>query len=330
MKPIIGITMGDPAGVGPEIIVKALNESNKIGDYLPVVISDASVLREAIKRFNLTLKIHAFYDLNEVVDDTKLINVLDFDQLNRDNFVYGKLDKNCGAISFAGVKLAVKLCLQKQLAAMVTAPISKEAWHLAGHHFDGHTGFIAQATGTQKYRMMLASEKLKTLHTTAHVPLVDACRSLTELKVLDSIVLGYQHMQRLGYPTPRIAVCGLNPHAGENGIFGDEDIKIIKPAVETARKKGIPVFGPLPADTTFMKAYQGAYDLVVAQYHDQGHVPGKLVAFDTGVNVTVGLPIIRTSVDHGTAFDIAWQGTAKHGNLHCALNYALKMVRNRK
>lgn len=330
MKPTIAITLGDPAGVGPEIVVKALSDVERTKDFEPMVIGDASIVLEAVRKFKLPIKIHAFKDMKEITDEPGYINVLDFATLNRNHFAYGKLHPDCGDISFKGVKLAVELCLAKKIDALVTAPICKEAWHLAGHYFDGHTGFIARSTNTHRYRMMLASEKLKTIHTTAHVSLAEACRCLTQESVLDSIILGFNHMREVGYPSAKIAVCGLNPHAGENGIFGDEDKNLIKPAVMAAQKEGILVSGPLPADTTFMKAYRGVYDLVIAQYHDQGHIPGKLVAFDTGVNVTVGLPIIRTSVDHGTAFDIAWQGKAKHENLHCAIDYALKMVNSRE
>jgi 4-hydroxythreonine-4-phosphate dehydrogenase len=326
MKPVIGITLGDPAGVGPEIVVKALADFEKTAGYLPVIIGDSSIIIEAVQKFGLSVPVDIVHDINSLKDTPGQLHVLDFAKLNRQGFSYGQLHKNSGDISFKGVVYAVELCLQKKLDALVTAPICKEAWHLAGHQYDGHTGLIAQLTGTSEYRMMLSSEKLKTLHTTAHLPLLEACKTITQKMVLNSILLGAEHMRQLGFESARIAVCGLNPHAGENGIFGDEEERIIEPAIIQAQKKGLQVFGPLPADTTFMRAYRGEFDLIIAQYHDQGHIPGKLVAFDTGVNVTVGLPIVRTSVDHGTAFDIAWQGKAKYENLYCAINYAVKMT----
>ncbi|PCI28429.1 MAG: 4-hydroxythreonine-4-phosphate dehydrogenase PdxA [SAR324 cluster bacterium] len=326
MKPILAITMGDPAGVGPEIVAKALSESKQIEDFIPIVIGDKTVLEETLRALKLSTPILAFNQIEELEYQEGSISVLDFQRLDRRGFAKGIVHQGSGDFSYQAVVLAVELCRQKKVQAMVTAPICKEAWHRAGHCFDGHTGLIASLTQTTNYRMLLASEKLKTLHVTAHIPLREACDTLSQELVYQSILLGNQHLQRLGIPKPRIAVCGLNPHAGENGIFGTEDLEKILPAIQQAQQENIEVFGPLPADTVFLKAFQGNFDMVIAQYHDQGHIPGKLIAFDTGVNVTLGLPIIRTSVDHGTAFDIAGKGIADHGNLHCAIQYALKMI----
>lgn len=325
MNPIIGITMGDPAGVGPEIIVKALAEKAKQQKYTAVVIGDITVIDEAIKQYNIPVSAETVSDFTSLPESDNIL-VYDFDRLDRTDFSLGKVHKGSGDIAYKAILKGVELAQEGKISALVTAPICKESLHLAGHHFDGHTGLIAHLTHTKRYRMLFSAEKLKILHVTAHLSLQDAINKLTPELVFDSILLGHQHLVELGLPRQKIAVCGLNPHAGENGIFGREDIDIIKPAIDKAKKEGIQVEGPLPADTTFLKAFNGNYDMVVAQYHDQGHAPGKLVAFDTAVNVTVGLPIIRTSVDHGTAFDIAGKGLAKHGNLHCALDYAVKLA----
>lgn len=328
MKPVIGITMGDPAGVGPEIIVKALSENINSRNYTPVVIGDLTVIQDALKQYKISIAARLISDFNSL-PETNDIWVYDVDRLDRTDFSMGKVHKGAGDIAYKTILKGVELAQKGKIAAIVTAPICKESLHLAGHHFDGHTGLIAHLTNTRKYRMLFSAEKLKILHVTAHLSLQDAINRLTPELVYESITLGHQHLQELGLPTQRIAVCGLNPHAGENGIFGREDLDIIRPAVEQARSEGISVEGPLPADTTFLRAYTGHYDMVIAQYHDQGHAPGKLVAFDTAVNVTVGLPIIRTSVDHGTAFDIAGKGIAKYGNLHCAIDYAVKLAQKK-
>ena len=328
MRPIIGITMGDPAGIGPEIIVKALSERTFRDQYQPVVIGDITVLEDAIRQFKISVSCRSISDFEDLPDSNDIL-VYDFDRLDRTGYRQGIVHAGCGDIAYKTILKAVELAQNNKISAIVTAPICKESLHLAGHIFDGHTGLIAQLTHTQNYRMLFSAEKLKILHVTAHLSLLDAIHKLSTPLVLDSIELGYQHMLKLGYTAPRIAVCGLNPHAGENGIFGREDLDIILPAVQMAQKKNILVEGPLPADTTFLRAYNGRFDMVIAQYHDQGHAPGKLVAFDTAVNVTVGLPIIRTSVDHGTAFDIAGQGIAKFKNLNYAIQYAINLAKKK-
>jgi 4-hydroxythreonine-4-phosphate dehydrogenase len=213
-----------------------------------------------------------------------------------------------------------------RIGCIVTAPINKEALNLAGHHYDGHTGMLRSLTGASAAYMLLASERLKVIHVSTHVSLQEAIRRATTERVLATIRAGNAHLKRIGYERPRIAVAGINPHCGENGLFGTEDDDQIAPAVAAARAEGIEVQGPVSADTVFHRAYSGAFDLVVAQYHDQGHIPIKLVAFDTAVNVSVDLPIDRTSVDHGTAFDIAGKGIANHGNMNAAIAYARKLV----
>ncbi len=327
MKSVIGITMGDPAGIGPEIIIKALTHPKVRDDYELVVFGDGSFLRKTADKLGISAKFNLVSDFRELNFKPNAVTVYDVFKLNQTGFKIGRPQAYAGDLAYQIIVEAVSKAMDKKIAAIVTAPICKESLHLAKHFFDGHTGLIAQLTNTADYRMMFSAQKLKILHVTAHLPLVEACRALTEELVFKTILLGHSHMKQLGIANPKIAVCGLNPHAGENGIFGREDIDIISPAVEQAKSKGMTAFGPLPADTTFLKAYQGEFDLVVAQYHDQGHAPGKLVAFDTAVNVTVGLPIIRTSVDHGTAFDIANKGIANYENLNCAIDYAVRLAK---
>ena len=239
---------------------------------------------------------------------------------------WGTLSPVAGDAAFRFIEKAVRDAEAGAIGCIVTAPINKEALNLAGHHYDGHTGMLRSLTGSSAAYMLLASERLKVIHVSTHVSLQEAIRRATTERVLATIRAGNAHLKRIGYERPRIAVAGINPHCGENGLFGTEDDDQIAPAVAAARAEGIEVQGPISADTVFHRAYSGAFDLVVAQYHDQGHIPIKLVAFDTAVNVSVDLPIDRTSVDHGTAFDIAGKGIANHGNMNAAIAYARKLV----
>ncbi|MCP4750264.1 MAG: 4-hydroxythreonine-4-phosphate dehydrogenase PdxA [Proteobacteria bacterium] len=325
MKPVIGITLGDPAGIGPEVIVKAFSDPGISDEYTPIVIGDAAILEDTVEHLGSDMEIAPFQTFSELHYETGCIPVYNSLKLEGKDFAFGTVNKGCGDFSYKTVVKAVELALENRIDALVTAPICKESWHLAGHHHDGHTGLLAKLTGSSRYRMMFLSDKMNVILTTTHLSLRDACRRITTERVYETIRLGYEHMSRLGPSSPRIAVCGLNPHAGEAGIFGREDLEAVEPAVVRAQDDGISAEGPLSADTTFLRALNGHYDLVVAQYHDQGLIPLKLVSFDTGVNVTVGLPIIRTSVDHGTAFDIAGQGKADHRNMLCAIGYALSL-----
>lgn len=239
----------------------------------------------------------------------------------------GKVSPVAGDASVRYISRAVDLAMSGVADVIVTAPINKEAMNLAGHHFDGHTGLLAHLTGSKSSFMLLASERLNTIHVSTHVSLKGAIERAKTERVLATIEAGHNHFLRLG-KTARIAVAGLNPHCGENGLFGTEDMEFLAPAVEQARAKGIDVVGPISADTVFARAYNGAFDLVIAQYHDQGHIPIKLVAFETAVNVSLGLPIDRVSVDHGTAFDIAGTGKANHVNMLSAIAYARLMARS--
>ncbi|MHA6689066.1 4-hydroxythreonine-4-phosphate dehydrogenase PdxA [Devosia sp. A449] len=319
-KPI-AITMGDPVGVGAEVIVKAAAELSPADRAALLVIGSAETLERAISATGVNLRLVT----GEAIGGNSQLRIDDV-RVPGMPLPFGKLDPIGGEASYRYIARAVELCLSGKAAGIVTAPINKEALNLAGHHFDGHTGMLAHLTGSRSSFMLLASERLKVIHVSTHVSLRDAIGRATPERILETIRVGHAHLKRTGYDNPRIAVAGINPHCGENGLFGREDDLQVAPAVEMARQEGIDVVGPISADTLYYRAYSGAFDLVVAQYHDQGHIPIKLVAFDTAVNVSLGLPIDRTSVDHGTAFDLAGTGRAKHVNMLAAIAYARKLA----
>lgn len=313
---MIGITMGDPAGVGPEIIIKALEGMNTEERAVTKVFGNLATLKHVAALIGSSL------DLDQ---DSNIIDV----PVEGAPLPLGKLDKRAGDAAFHFIEAAVNASLSGEIDCIVTAPINKEALNAAGHHYDGHTGMLAHLTKGTAW-MLLASEKLKVIHTSTHVSLKDAIARTTSERVYETIKKGHEHLQRIGIENPRIAMAGINPHCGENGLFGREDDELITPGIERAQKEGINIVGPISADTVFHRAFNGAFDLVVVNYHDQGHIPIKLVAFDTAVNVSVGLPIDRTSVDHGTAFDIAGKGIANHENLLEAIAYARKLTNKRE
>ena len=314
MSNIIGITMGDPCGVGPEITVKALAEMSSEDRNATRIYGNLATLEAAREALGLRL------DLKPFVVDLPVEGA---------PLAWGTLSPVAGDAAFRFIEKAVRHAEANAIGCIVTAPINKEALNLAGHHYDGHTGMLRSLTASAAAYMLLASERLKVIHVSTHVSLQEAIRRATTERVLATIRAGDAHLKRIGYKSPRIAVAGLNPHCGENGLFGTEDDDQIAPAVAAAKSEGINVEGPISADTVFHRSYSGGFDLVVAQYHDQGHIPIKLVAFDTAVNVSVDLPIDRTSVDHGTAFDIAGKGIANHGNMNSAIAYARKLVAGR-
>ena len=322
-SPPIAVTLGDAAGIGPETILKALPGVPGV-----VVIGGGQVLSDLA--YQLGLKVDLRY-LNEPEDlpqtNDSAIYVLDRFELDKKNFVMGQPHQGAGELAFCCIVEAVKLAQAGRVKALVTAPICKESLHLAGHPFDGHTGLLAELTGTKDYRMTFSTKELRIIHVTAHMALAEACKKITQERVFSTIQIGRNHLIALGIENHRIDVCGLNPHAGEAGIFGREEIEIINPALAQAQALGWDCKGPIPGDVVFIQGFKGQYDLIVAMYHDQGHIPGKLVAFDRGVNVTVGLPFVRCSPDHGTAFDIAGKGLAKEGNLLEALAYARLLLR---
>lgn len=317
MKPVIAVTMGDPAGVGPEILVRAMNDAKvkKVADV--IAVGDINVLREAAKRLRM-----------KAPSEEQVLSVtsLDVKKLKK-----GLPSRASGEASVAFVEEALYMTAIGDADAMVTCPISKEAVKKAGFAFPGHTEFIAHLTGTKDFVMMLGGKDLKVVLVTIHEPLRKVPNLITTESVLKTITITDKAFRNdFGMKRPRIAVCGLNPHAGEAGMFGDEDVKAIEPAVKKARKAGINAIGPLPPDTVFYRAVRKKeFDCVVAMYHDQGLGPLKLLHFDDGVNATLGLPVIRTSVDHGTAFDIAWKGKSSHESLVAAIEMASMMASRR-
>jgi 4-hydroxythreonine-4-phosphate dehydrogenase len=312
--PTIALTMGDPAGVGPEIILQAVADPALAPLARWIVVGDAAVLEMARRITGIALQA-------ELRDPHALAGI--------EEFSFGRLDARCGVAAVEYVRIATQMCLSGEAEAMVTAPVNKEAVTLSGRPFSGHTEYIAELCGATESRMLLSSPRLSTVHVTTHVPLRAACQSTTQ-RVLRTIELGSGAMKLMGFPQPRIAVCGLNPHAGEHGLFGDEDQRVIVPAIQAACARGIPCSGPHAPDTVFLQALRGAYDLVVAMYHDQGHIPMKLIDFEETVNVSLGIPIIRTSVDHGTAFDIAGKNHADARSMKQAMRLAARMASTRR
>ncbi|WP_186431256.1 4-hydroxythreonine-4-phosphate dehydrogenase PdxA [Clostridium sp. BSD9I1] len=313
---LIGITMGDPAGIGPEIILKALEEEKELRKK-SVIFGSYKVLNYYKELLNINTDINIINEINEF--DDKAINIINVIDLDISDFKIGEVSPICGEAAYRYIERAMEDAKGGQIKAVTTAPLNKEALHLGGHNYAGHTEIFAKLTDTKKYAMMLTSEKFRVIHVSTHVSLREACDRVKRDRILDVIMLAEDTLKKMGIKNPQIAVSGLNPHAGESGLFGREEVEEIIPAVNEAIRLGFNVEGPVPPDTVYLKAKQGKYDVVIAMYHDQGHIPMKMLAFDTGVNITVGLPIIRTSVDHGTAFDIAGKGIAKGDSMIEAL-----------
>ena len=326
MEPLVAVTMGDAAGIGPEIIVKTFAEPDFTERNRAVVVGDVAILERAVKLLGLSLRVNPVAAPEEGRYEPGTVDVIPASDLP-DDLPFGKLDARAGAAAFEYVRRAIELSLGGNVAAIATAPLNKEAMHLGGHSYPGHTEILADLTGTEDYAMMLVAEDLRVIHVSTHVALRDAIERVTPERELAVIHLAHDALKKLGVEEPRIAVAGLNPHAGENGLFGTEDAEKIRPAIERAREQGLDASGPHPPDTVFSQAKKGRFDIVVVQYHDQGHIPIKLLGFETGVNVTVGLPFFRTSVDHGTAFDIAGTGEADHSSMQAALDLARELSR---
>jgi 4-hydroxythreonine-4-phosphate dehydrogenase len=324
MKPIIGITMGDAAGVGPEIIVKALSHPSVYEACRPVVIGDTKMIDRAIQITQSPLTTSTNKTISECQFNFGSIDCIDLDLLPED-LPFGELSPQAGDAAFQYLKKAIELAKNKEIHSICTAPLNKEALHKGGHIYPGHTEILAELTETIDYSMMLTSPKLKVIHLTTHLGLLKAIQTITPERTYKVVKLAHETLTRAGNPNPRIAVCGINPHAGENGLFGEgeEEEKLI-PGIENAAAEGINVSGPYPADTLFFRAVRGDFDIVVACYHDQGHVPIKVLGLEEGVNITVGLNggIIRTSVDHGTAFDIAGKNVADERSVLAAIQSA--------
>ena len=327
MEPVIAITMGDPAGIGPEIILKSF-AGKEIEKTNPVVIGDISVLEAARDKLGLkNMVLEEVTSVDSLSKKPSRINVRDMKLLKMTDFIPGKLSRRAGDAAFKYIVESIRLANEGKIAAVVTAPINKEAISMAGHSFAGHTEIFAQYTGTKNYAMLLYDRRLSVIHVSTHISIAEAISSLKRSRIEDVIRMADTSMKKITGHAPEIAVAGLNPHAGENGLFGTQEIRIIRPAIDKMKAAGIKVSGPYSPDTVFLKALNGLFDIVVAMYHDQGHIPVKLLGFESGVNVTVGLPVIRTSVDHGTAFDIAWKGTAGNDSMVNAIKLADRLIR---
>ncbi|KHD85288.1 4-hydroxythreonine-4-phosphate dehydrogenase PdxA [Bacillus ginsengihumi] len=327
-KPIVGITMGDGAGVGPEIIMKSLRNQEVYDICRPIVIGDSSILNRAQQFIHSDLKVETITEdqLGELSYSYGTVYCLDLHLLNEDLPV-GKVSAEAGHAAFEYLAKAIDLAKKQQIDAICTAPLNKEALHKGGHQYPGHTEILADLTNTKDFSMMLSAPNLKVIHVTTHVGIIDAVKMINPERVYHVIKLAHDTLTKSGIEHPRIAVCGINPHAGENGLFGygEEEEKII-PGIEKAKAEGIHAVGPLPADTLFFRTVRGDFDIVVAMYHDQGHGPVKVLGLDAGVNITVGLPIIRTSVDHGTAFDIAGKGIVEEKSMMEAIRQAVELA----
>ncbi|MDO5409945.1 MAG: 4-hydroxythreonine-4-phosphate dehydrogenase PdxA [Lachnospiraceae bacterium] len=348
-KPIVGITMGDPAGNGPEITIKTLAHFDLYDRCQPIVIGDAGIMEQAARFVGRTdIKIHRCEKVADALFAPGTVDVLHLPLIKDiESFEIGKVSIEGGNAAFQCVKKVIELALAGEVDATCTNALNKEALNMAlehykgelsdGYtHFDGHTEIYATYTGTKKYTMMLAHHDLRVVHVSTHVSLREACDRVKKARVLDVIEIAHKACKDMGIENPKVAVAGLNPHCGENGLFGTEEIEEIKPAIEAAKEKGINAIGPIPPDSVFPEALGGWYDIVVCMYHDQGHIPLKTVGFVydrekqawkavEGVNVTLGLPIIRTSVDHGTGFALAGKGTSNELSLVNAIDYAILM-----
>lgn len=344
--PIVAITMGDPAGNGPEITVKALSDPSLYERCRPIVVGDAKMIEQArIFVGHPEIKVNAVSDVADARFEAGTIDVYHMDLIEDvASFRLGEVSAEGGNAAFQSVKRTIELAMEGTVDATVTNALNKEAMNLAlapqGMHFDGHTEIYATYTGTKRYCMMLAHHDFRVVHVSTHCSLREACDRVKTPRVLEVIELAHEACRDLGIESPRVAVAGLNPHCGENGLFGDEEINEIKPAIEIARARGIDAIGPIPPDSVFSEMNGGWYDVVVCMYHDQGHIPTKVLGFVydrekdawkavEGVNVTLGLPIIRTSVDHGTGFALAGKGTANELSLVNAIDYALRMAQGR-
>ena len=328
-RPLIAITMGDPAGIGAEVSLKALLEAEIYTMCRPLVVGTLGVLKQMRDVLQSGQHLHALRGPTEGRYTLGTVDVLDLAAEHPGPFPLGVAAKENGGAAVAYVEKAIALALAGEVDAIATAPLNKEAMRVAGFPYDGHTELLAVKTGTKVYTMMLASGDFRVFHVSTHVSLRGAIERAKKARVLQVIELAYDEIHRMGVTQPRLAVAGLNPHAGEHGLFGDEELHEIGPAVEEAQSRGWNVSGPLSPDTVFARAKRGDFDGVVAMYHDQGHIPFKMTEFELGVNVTVGLPIIRTSVDHGTAYDIAGKGVADPKNMVQAIVLAAEMARRR-
>ena len=330
-RPVLGLTMGDPAGIGPEICLRALREPSVLAECVPVLFGDAGMLRRLAKKSfpaNVARVVSPAEFESSAAPMTPL--VVDCASLDADHLEPGKVSAACGKAAYNYIEQSIRAALAKQIDGVVTGPIHKEALRLSGVNYPGHTEIFAALTGAKRSCMMLYSEKITVSMVTTHIGYHEVPGKLSVARVLDVIELTAEAMRWMLRRAPRIGVCGLNPHAGEHGLFGrGEEEKFVGPAVAEAKQRGIDATGPLVPDAAFTAVGRKQFDAFICLYHDQGHIPFKMLAFDTGVNTTLGLPIIRTSVDHGTAFDIAWQGKADPRSLYSAIHIAAQLAAGR-
>ncbi len=328
-RPIIAITMGDPAGVGPEVTAKALARDEVWDCCRPFVVGDAGVLARAVALVAAPLPLHSVAEMAEACFDPAAPDVLNLHNVDPVALQPGEVSAAAGQTSVDYVKRAVALALEGRVDGIATGPINKAALQAAGIPYIGHTELLAALTGAERVTTMLATPGLRVVHVTRHVPLREVAAHITRKQVLETIHLTDAGLREMGIPHPRLAIAALNPHGGDEGLLGREEIEAIRPAVEAAQAEGIDARGPIPADSVFFRAIRGEFDAVVAMYHDQGHIPIKTYGFKCSVTVTLGLPIVRTSVDHGTAFDIAWQGVASEESLVEAIRLAAWLASQR-
>jgi 4-hydroxythreonine-4-phosphate dehydrogenase len=326
--PRIAVTMGDPAGVGPEICLRLLADESIAHECVPVIFGDASVLRRVAQTLGMPFAspVITRKQWGKAGGRAAFPLVLDFENIDAANLNPGQVDARCGEAAFQYITAAINAGLDETINAVTTAPINKEALHAAGHKFPGHTEIFAERMGAERSCMMQYSEIITCTFVTVHVGYAEVPSLLTQERILDVVELTAEALRRIRGKEPKLLVCGLNPHAGEHGLFGNgEEERIIEPAIQTAKQRGFQIEGPVPPDTAFTPARRKEFDAVICMYHDQGHIPVKMIAFDSAVNTTLGLPVVRTSVDHGTAFDIAWQGEANPGSLFAAVRLAAKL-----
>ncbi|MEC5317348.1 D-threonate 4-phosphate dehydrogenase [Brenneria populi subsp. brevivirga] len=318
--------MGDPAGIGPEIIIKSLAEGELSGAPAVVVGCMRTFRRIQALHAAPAVELRAIAKPADAVFTPGIIHIIDEPLAHPEALTPGKVQAQAGDLAYRCIKRATELALAGEVKAIATAPLNKEALHSAGHMYPGHTELLAKLTNSRDYAMVLYTDKLKVIHVSTHIALRKFLDTLSCARVETVIAMADAFLKRVGFTHPRIAVAGVNPHAGENGLFGDEEINIVSPSVAAMKAKGIDVYGPCPPDTVYLQAYEGLYDMVVAMYHDQGHIPLKLLGFYDGVNITAGLPFIRTSADHGTAFDIAWTGKAKSESMAISIRLAMQLA----
>lgn len=328
-RPIVAVTMGDPAGVGPEVAARALTRAEVWERCRPLVVGDAGVMRKAVALIAAPLAIHAIADPAEARFDSAAPDVLDLANVDPAALEPGQVSAAAGQAAVEYVERAVRLAQEGQVDAIATGPINKAALQAAGVPYVGHTELLAALTGEARVTTMLATTDLRVVHVTRHLPLAQVATHITQEAVLETIRITDEGLRRMGFSRPRLAVAALNPHGGDGGLLGREEIEAIAPAVEAARAAGIEASGPIPADSVFFRAIRGEFDAVVAMYHDQGHIPVKTHGFERSVTVTLGLPLVRTSVDHGTAFDIAWKGAANEESMVEAILLAAQLNQQR-